>query len=191
MGWLSDRDIRYQLKSEQLVIKPLLEPIQPASVDLRLSDEIIFPKGGHIIDPVLGLGTTDKARKFDVYNLSPGECVLGSTLEWVEVPPHLMGFLVGKSTLARFWLQVEAAGLVDPGWKGRLTLEIKNLGNDVLVLRPGMPICQIYFLSAFMNPPEHVYGDEILKSRYQGSEGPRPGQVVSPWGPEQEANEPD
>jgi dCTP deaminase len=186
MGWLTDRDIRQQLATTQLVITPLFEPIQPASVDLRLSDQIILPGSDYVIDPALGLKAPDSPPiTFPVYELEPGEFVLGSTLEWVEVPPHLMGLLVGKSTLARIGLQVEAAGLADPGWKGRLTLEIKNLGNDVLVLRPGMPICQIYFLTPFVDrPPEHVYGNPLLKSRYQGSEGPRPGQVVSPWTPE-------
>jgi dCTP deaminase len=185
MGWLTDRDIRQQLATNQLVIKPLLEPIQPASVDLRLSDEVISLLGNpRIIDPVMGRESTDKPQKFQVYQLAPGDFVLLSTLEWVEVPPHLLGFLAGKSTLARLGLQVEAAGLVDPGWKGRLTIEAKNLGPDVIILRPGMPICQIYFLTAFMNPPEHVYGDVFLGSRYQGSEGPRPGQLVSPWIPE-------
>lgn len=174
MGVLSDRDIGWQLEHGDLVVIPLFEPIQPTSIDLRLGDRIIIPKGGHIIDPQEYLGTTDSPRSWTHHVLTPGEFLLGSTLEHVEIPPHLVGILVGKSSLARFGLQIESAGYVDPGWKGRLTLEIKNLGLDSIVLRPGMPICQIRFEMVVANDrpgrPEHLYGDPALNSHYQGAE---------------------
>ena len=60
--------------------------------------------------------------------LHPGEFVLGQTIEWVELPDDLVARLEGKSSLARLGLQVHAtAGFVDPGWRGRLTLELSNV----------------------------------------------------------------
>lgn len=182
MGILSDRDIRSRLKpGGGLVVEPLYEPIQPASIDLRLGDQIIIPLGGHIIDPGLGLGVRDRPQDFVTHYLEPGGFVLGCTLERVEIPPHLIGHLEGKSSLARFGLQIESAGYVDPGWKGRLTLEIKNLGLDTIVLRPGMLICQIRFEIVIADDrpghPEGLYGDPGLNSHYQGAETVQAGQL--------------
>lgn len=182
-GILSDADIGSQLSSGQLVIRPLLRPIQSASVDMRLGDEIIIPRGGRIIDPMNGVGVLDQPAPLIAYPLVPGEFVNVCTLEWVDLPTHLVAFMVGKSSLARFGLQVEAAGLVDPGWKGRLTLELKNLGPDTIMLRPRMKICQMYFLPIFNLPVEREYGHRLLNSHYQGSTGVRTGAVDAPVQP--------
>lgn len=50
----------------------------------------------------------------------------------------------GKSSFARCGLLVHfTAPTVHAGWKGRLTLEIKNLGSNPVTLYQGMPICQL------------------------------------------------
>lgn len=167
---LSDSDIRAALELGKLVIDPLLEPIQPASVDLRLGETIVVPQGGHIIDPMKDLGTTDQVQVLRTsHHLFQGESILAATLEWIELPSDMVGMLTGKSTLARYFLQVEAAGYIDPGWKGRPTLEITNMGPDSIILRPGMPICQLRLQTLSGLPPTHLYGDAALGSHYQGS----------------------
>lgn len=177
---LSDQDIQWMLDHERLKISPLAEPIQSVSVDLRVGTHYLESPGGQIIDPARGLGPLPQRPHSlnleDGYCLGPGDFLLVSTLEWVELPPHLVGFVCGKSTMARFGLQVEAAGLVDPGWKGNLTLELKNMGTDIIVLRPGMKIAQIYFLGV-QSEVNRLYGDEDLNSHYQGSVGVRSGVV--------------
>lgn len=167
---LSDSDIRASLDHGKLVIEPLLEPIQPASVDLRLGTTIVVPQGGHIIDPMNDLGTTDQVVVLrTAHHLFQGESILAATLEWIELPADMIGMLTGKSTLARYFLQVEAAGYIDPGWKGRPTLEITNMGSDSIILRPGMPICQLRLQTLRGLPPSRLYGDPDLGSHYQGS----------------------
>lgn len=180
MGILSDRDIKLQMILGRLVFDPTPPTIQPVSIDLHLWNEIIVPEGGRIIDPMLGIGVEDKPRVFDFHYLFPSQFVNVCTEEWVDMPQHLVGILCGKSTLARFGLQVESAGLVDPGWKGRLTLELKNLGPDTIILRPGMKICQMYILPIDGELPENLYGDDILNSHYQGSQGPSSGRLDRP-----------
>lgn len=180
-GILSSRDIQWQLTHGDLKVFPIdpLTQIQPCSIDLRLGDQIIIPRGGRRIDPHRGIGVDDTPMPFEEYWLEPNGFVNVATFETVEVPSHLVGFLVGKSTLARFGLQVESAGLADPGWQGRLTLELKNLGPDTIVLRPKMFICQIYFLVMFDRAPTLLYGDPQLRSRYQGADGPETGKLES------------
>lgn len=191
-GILADQDISYLLSREVIKIEPAPSIIQSVSVDLHVGYSLVVPKGGHLIDPLMGLGTTDRPRSMPIggegYALKPGQFILLATLEWVEVPAWITGIVCGKSSSARFGLQVEAAGLVDPGWKGVLTLELKNLGEDIIVLRPTMKIAQIYFLPG-SSPSERPYGDPRLNSHYQGSGQVRVG-VVDPFAPAQDAERP-
>jgi len=178
---LSDRDIRTALKTGNLVIDPKPDIIQPASVDLHLGDDGIVLRSG-VIDPYHDYRddrTNEHKMVTPLHLLAPGDFLNVHTLEWIEIPSKLVGILVGKSSLARIGLQVESAGYVDPGWCGRLTLELKNLGPLDIVLRPGMPICQIRF-QTLTSKPEHLYGDPALNSHYQGSEGPVEGRFDPP-----------
>ncbi|SFM29594.1 dCTP deaminase [Bradyrhizobium sp. NFR13] len=110
--------------------------------------------------------------------LHPGRFVLSSTLEWMKFPPTLGGYVGGKSTWARRGLIIETAAGIHPGFNGCLTLELTNVGEVPIKIRPGMKICQI-FLHAIPEGKAHssglltgrrrpylgkVKGDPILKS---------------------------
>ena len=82
--------------------------------------------------------------------LHPGRFVLSSTLEWMKFPPTLGGYVGGKSTWARRGLIIETAAGIHPGFNGCLTLELTNVGEVPIKIRPGMKICQI-FLHAIPN----------------------------------------
>jgi dCTP deaminase len=73
-----------------------------------------------------------------------------------------------NSSIGRLGLVVHAtAGFVDPGFKGTLTLEIANFNSVPIVLRPGLPICQLSFM-ALDRPAERPYGHPDLGSHYYG-----------------------
>ena len=108
----------------------------------------------------------------DPFMLLPGEFVLGSTLEHVEVPDDLVARLEGKSSLGRIGLLIHStAGYVDPGWKGHLTLELSNVSSLPVTLYHRMKIGQISFLE-LSTPAERVYGSAELGSKYQGQVEP-------------------
>lgn len=123
----------------------------------------------------LGLGALMGAMRLATrgYWLEAGQFILASTLEEVRMPDTLVGLVSGKSTLARRGLLVEAAGLVDPGFKGTITLELKNLGHQRIRLELEMLICQISFL-AVEGVVSRPYGSPGLGSHYQGQRGPTP-----------------
>ena len=185
MTQLSDQSITSLLISGELVINPLIPSIQPASVDLHLYGELqILPR--ILFNPAEPHPIYPEILPFKQHTLLPGGFLLGSTLEYLELPGFLVAVVTGKSSLARLGLQVEAAGYVDPGWKGQLTLELVNLGPMMITLRAGMPICQIRF-EYLDQTPTHLYGDPLLGSHYQGSAGPisarfdpSPSEVTSP-----------
>ena len=76
--------------------------------------------------------------------LHPGRFVLGSTLEWMQFPATLGGYVGGKSTWARRGLIIETAAGIHPGFGGCLTLELTNVGEVPIKIRPGMNICQVF-----------------------------------------------
>ena len=90
--------------------------------------------------------------------LRPLEFALGVTVEHIVVPDDLVARLDGKSSLGRVGLLIHAtAGLVDPGWEGRLTLELMNLAPFPITLFAGMKIGQISFIQ-MTSPVDTPYG---------------------------------
>jgi dCTP deaminase len=144
---------------ERLIITPLFDPassIGDAAVDVRLGTEfVLFRKETFraldmtSVETLVGEVSRYRQRVVrrirDPFVLHPGQLVIGSTLEYVQVPPGLMAYVVGKSTWGRTGLIIATATKVDPGFKGCITLEIVNEGEVPLVLVPGIPIAQLVF----------------------------------------------
>lgn len=181
---LSDADIVFSRDIGQLDISPWHdELLQPASYDLTLEPKIkrfrhgMFNRSvGHAEVEELQTWWEEEsffgnADETPWTVLGSGEFALVSTKETVTVSAALAGQVAGKSSLARQGLLVEAAGWVDPGFSGQITLELKNLTPAPIVLTAGMPICQIVFLwlRTRCNKP---YGSPGLGSRYQDQRGP-------------------
>ncbi len=146
------------------------ERVQPASYDLALGNEfIVFDAHEQLYIDLFDL-KDDSARRVTItddrgFVLHPGEFVLGVTEERVTVPNNMVGRLDGKSTIGRTGTMIHiTAGFVDPGWKGKLTLEICNVRKIPILLRPGQPFCQISF-SLMTAAAEKPY-----QGRYQGAD---------------------
>ena len=78
--------------------------------------------------------------------LQPREFVLAITEEKLELDDDVLGRLEGRSSLGRIGIIVHGtAGLFDPGWSGKATLELSNLGRMPVALYPGMRICSFTF----------------------------------------------
>lgn len=106
----------------------------PASYDLRIKQDLV---------------------------LLPNDFCLASTIEHWTMPNDLQGILHDKSTLARRGLSVFNT-LVDPGFKGWLTLELKNNSSKTILLRAGQPIAQVAFhlVSGVVTPYDGRYQDQ-------------------------------
>lgn len=161
---LADWEIRDR---EGLVVPFSEQRLQPASVDLLLDHEFAVYQDGQISLIDLINPTSDALKKVTTngFILHPGEFVLASTVERVNLPSDLVGRVEGKSSLGRLGLIIHAtAGFIDPGFCGQITLEIANLRRVPIVLRPYRPICQISF--ARCEPVEKPY-----QGRYQNQKG--------------------
>ena len=185
---LSDRTIREQIQKKRIVIEPLAEDsIQPASVDLHLDRHILVFRNNRV--PYIDIrSNSERLTELvtigddDPFMLHPGEFVLGSTLEHVEVPDDLVARLEGKSSLGRIGLLIHStAGYVDPGWQGNLTLELSNVANLPITLYHRMKIGQISFLK-LTTPAENLYGSKVLGSKYQGQNMPTASRISEEYG---------
>jgi dCTP deaminase len=175
---LSDRDLIDAIKAGDLELDPFDEAlIQPSSIDVRL-DKFFRTFSNHkypVIDP--REEQADLTELVEVANdtsfiLHPGEFVLGSTYEVVQLPDDLAARLEGKSSLGRLGLLTHStAGFIDPGFNGHVTLELSNVATLPITLWPGMKIGQLCFFR-LSSKSEHPYGSEKYGSRYQGQRGP-------------------
>lgn len=175
---LSDRDIAKLCASGEIEIDPYNpQMIQPASIDVRLDRYFrLFDNHKYsVIDPALP--QDDLTHLVDVgqsapFVLHPGEFVLGSTLERVQLANNLAARLEGKSSLGRLGLLTHStAGFIDPGFNGHVTLELSNTATMPILLYPGMKIGQLCFFQ-LSSSAEKPYGSRERGSRYQGQRGP-------------------
>lgn len=91
----------------------------------------------------LGAASYDVRIGQEIILNSNGFC-LASTLEHFKMPNNLVGIVHDKSTWARLGLTVQNT-VIDPGFKGGLTLELTNHGNGQIHIVKGTPIAQIIF----------------------------------------------
>lgn len=97
--------------------------------------------------------------------LQPHEFVLAETLEEFRLPDCIAGQLALKSSRAREGIEHLLAGYVDPGYAGRLTLELQNARSmHAVPLWPGMRIGQIVFHTLTVLPSK----DYSKTGRYHG-----------------------
>lgn len=156
---LSDGEISDALKEGGLVISPPNGSrvlIKSASVDMRLDPTIRVIRKDLInraeaIDPTIMQDVQSKIvscseerylHHDQPFVLNPGVFVIGSTAEELELPMDIAGRIEGKSSLARFGIQVHlTAPKIDPGWPlNKITLEIINLSDFRVTLYPMMEI---------------------------------------------------
>lgn len=176
---LSDRDIKKELRSKEITIKPFqAECLQPASYDVHLDRHFLVfnVNSNFVIDPrdiSKDLMKKVSISKTEPFILHPGEFALGVLLEETGVSDKLVGRLEGKSSLGRLGLIIHTtAGFLDAGNSLKMTLELFNAGRIPLKLHYGMPIGQMAF-EYLSSPCERPYGSKGLNSKYLGDTKPQ------------------
>ena len=158
---LADIDI-FTLARRGLVTPFDKKLVNPASLDVRLGENLLVeePKV-----PALLPWSIAGATKEEPFLLQPHQFVLAETLEEFKLPDCIAGQLALKSSRAREGIEHLLAGYIDPGYSGRLTLELQNARSmHPVALWPGMRIAQIVFHRMTMLPSK----DYSHTGRYQG-----------------------
>lgn len=158
-----DPKMAHLVDKSYLPIGPMLEPfsegvcegmsrgLTSAGYDLTLARGVLVFKNtfGEVVNPRRFKDPEYLARMFDRNDepeviLPPHGYCLAMSEEWIRVPRKVKGRCVGKSTYARGGVIVNTTPL-EPGWQGRLTIEIGNLSPCPLILFVGEGIAQLEF----------------------------------------------
>ena len=139
MTVLSDSQILDALKTGELKLEPsdISACLNPAGYDLRIAKTVV---------------------------VKPKHYELVATLETVELGLNVVATLHIRSSLAREGL-IGSFAVVDPGFRGQLTLNLHNVGEKEVTLKEGERIVQIMF---------HHLGSSAKKGyngSYQNSKG--------------------
>lgn len=173
---------------DPLVLRPLpdldeLKLSGSASIDLRLGCWFqVFrgPRVSHFdvydrdgVAPTEAQLTKQHYVAFgEPFILHPRAFVLAVTLEWIRLPSNYAGYVVGRSSWGRHGLIIATATGVHPGFTGCLTLELTNVGEVPITIKPGTTICQLFLHSVNAGNPENVD-----KSRFIGNRKPTIGAI--------------
>lgn len=134
--------------------------INPASLNIRLGDSFLVPCAGQSI--MLG-DEVKYHRYYGYFTIKPGQFVLGTTLECLNLPSLISAFVQGRSSIGRIGLTIQNAGFVDPGFHGHITLELINDSPFPIRLLPGYPVGQLVFFetSGVQNPYNGKYNGQV------------------------------
>ena len=166
MSVLGIDEILRRVKKEKLIEnlgKRELENPEGVGVDLRLGSVHRIVSGGAFIeaDPSTGSGQVvlgkrkgvktelvaefkPRAKKQKEIVINPGDYLLVSCFEKLNTPKDLMPVVFPRTSLFRAGLLL-LNSKTDPGYKGTLTMGLKNLSEFDVKLQMGARICNIVF----------------------------------------------
>jgi len=173
---------------DPLVIRPTpnlaeLDQSGAASVDMRLGcwfQAFRNSRCSHLDvygDPSLAPSESQLTKQHFVpfgerFILHPRAFVLAVTLEWIRLPSNMAGYVVGRPSWGRHGLIIATATGVHPGFTGCLTLELTNVGEIPITIKPGTTICQLFLHLVEGRDPKLV-----ASSRFIGSRKPKLGTI--------------
>ncbi len=112
--------------------------LSEAGYDIRIKQDVIFKPAANTV----ATKWMDNGKQFGVWDY--GRFTLASAIEEFDMPDCLVGIVHDKSTWARKGLSVFNT-VIEPGWKGFLTLELVYHGNEELIIPAGSGIAQVIF----------------------------------------------
>ncbi len=184
---LSDRDIKKYLKSGKIKITPkpdLSTQLGSVSVDLRLG--LTFRVFEHSRFPYFDprnknfsgeVTSTVSVKEGEPFILQPADFVLATTIESLQLPDDLLARLEGRSSLGRLGIVVHStASVFEPGWRGKVVMEMGNLGRMPVALYPGMRVCALTFetLSSAVEVPYY----KKKSAKYIDQDAPEPSKIA-------------
>lgn len=149
---LSDTTIRDYIDCGKIQILPEfdLADIRPTGIRLHLSEDLLVPINGQIID----LRSDAEVRFENIklsdtgYCLKPNMFVLGSSRERIRTPNNIVCHLEGRSTIARLGMSIHCtSGVIDSTHDEArsIVLEIKNSGPFDILLKSRVAIAMLLF----------------------------------------------
>lgn len=151
MHVLVDKEIKRFILDGDVQLDPFHEEqINPNSYDVTLGDHFLW----YDDDVSLPIDLRDKNTirfgmselKQNYISISPKRFILGTTIEYIKLPPDIIASIEGKSSLARLGISLhQTGGWIDAGFEGNITLEFFNCNCRSVIIPSGMRIGQLVF----------------------------------------------
>ncbi len=158
---LSDKEIEKYIKKKKIKIYPLppKKYINGTTIDIRLGNRFKkFSKNkNYLIDLTKNKKKINNNIKYITKKeiilkknqsliVKSKEFILANTKEYIILPNNIVGYIDGRSSIARLGLMIHAtSNKIDPGWEGKLVLEIFNYNNLNIKIKPNIRIATINF----------------------------------------------
>jgi dCTP deaminase len=158
--WTYREKLTLGTKKEEFSVVPSIYPnVQygQSSVDIRLGSYFLIHKPSKYVHispyPEDDIGVENFYEEVYVppggeFILHPHQFVLASTLEYISLPINYYGLILGRSSWGRLGLTIATATTVQAGFKGCITLELKNVGETPLPLKVGNRISQLCLIKS-------------------------------------------
>lgn len=165
------RDIIQKLIEDgEIIVNPIFEDtIRENGLDLRIGTEYAIYAFENT--PIDICEIEDAREYFRIVKadgkivIPPRNFVLLTTLEYIKLPPNIVGLCNLRSTIARFGLSIPPT-IVDTGFEGNLTIEVVNNSPNPIILKTG-----IRFLHLVLVKTE---GEAKYLGKYLGQKGVTP-----------------
>lgn len=156
MGLLEAQPIRKMLETkERHEESGTSYGLTEAGYDIRVKQDIYFTSDGVLVK-----------EDENIMIHGAGNFTIASAIEEFQMPEHLVGIVHDKSTWARQGLSVFNT-VIEPNWKGFLTLELVYHGQKYLHIPAGSGIAQVifhtlhedaYYSGKYQNQPDRPVG---------------------------------
>ena len=186
---LSDIEIKEAIAKGELVISGVDELyIGPSSLDMHLDNKAMILDDTKVTYSLIktdkgdfkaGIDASSKRKSTDLFSphngwdtitLYPKSFYILSTIERIKFCDRIVGFIQGRSSIARIGINVHNAGYFDAGFEGTATLEVTNLTNYPINVPKNTRICQMVF--ARTGKPSAIPYNLKKDQKYQGQSGP-------------------
>lgn len=142
------------IKGDNLVVKG-------TSIDVTLSKDIMIESpAASVIDLTRSnpKHLTPIELRDTGYLMRSNQVVLATTVEELNLPNNISAKFVIKSSIGRCFLNQMQSNHIDPGFRGRITLELHN-ANEMHSIRltPGIKIGQLVFEECDPVPDHAMY----------------------------------
>lgn len=153
MGVLSGRQIKREIQERNLVIDPFDEEmVQPASYDLRVGNKILASP----LSPAILGAKIELDERLPSYDVQSGQMVSVLSLERLAFPLDICGRFGIVSSFSRRGINALGGVQLDPGWRGRLALNLLNVGPEAIRITRGDPFFSVEF-QRLEEPAEEGY----------------------------------
>jgi deoxycytidine triphosphate deaminase len=153
MTVLADKEIHGLLETQVPILTGFSVPsdwyskeslVQPSSLDLHV--------GAIFVPPQDEPKPKDPVDKRLDYTLHPGQAIVVDTLEEVNLPSEIAAFGFPPTSISDRAILMTNPGHIDPGFKGKLTFTLINMGREAYMIAKGQTIATL-LLVKLTNPP--------------------------------------